>query len=143
MMRQDRFEDQYLDVLQNLEFAIVQAAREQPELADWHVESAVNALRKLYRAEARGNEIQDPSAGLDPLAQEVYALMKGMAELRLGRGQGFDEDGEPVEIPCEPITAQEIVDCLKRIRKSIQRWTKWGGRKGYLNYVDEFFPGGP
>jgi len=142
MMKQDRFEDQYLDVLQNLEFGIVQAAREQPELADWHVESAVNALVKLYRAEASGSETRDPAADLDPLAQEVYALMYGMAELRLGRGQAFDEDGEPVEIPCEPITAQEMVDCLKRIRKSIQRWSKWGGRRGYLTYVDEFFPPG-
>jgi hypothetical protein len=47
-----------------------------------------------------------------------------------------------MEIPFEPTTAQEMVDCLKRIRKSIKKWTKWGGRKGYLTYVDEFFPNG-
>ena len=85
-MRQDRFEDQYLDVLQNLEFAIVQAAREQPELADWHVESAVSALLRLYKAEAAGREIRNPAARLNPLAQEVYDAMHDMAEWRRGRG---------------------------------------------------------
>ncbi len=139
-MKQDSLEEQYLDVLQNLEFAIVQTARQHPELADWHAESAVSALIRLYKAEAAGDEIRDPSARLDPLAQEVYDGMHTMAEWRLGRGAAFEKDGEPVEIPIEPTTAQEMVDCLKRIRKSIRRWTKRGGRKGYLNYVDEFFP---
>jgi hypothetical protein len=142
MMKRDSFEEQYLDVLQNLEFAIVQAAREYPELTDWHAQSAVNALMKLYRAEAAGDEIRDPSARLDPLAKEVYDGMHSMAEWRQGRVEVFDEDGEPMEISLEPLTVQEMYDCLKRIRKSIQKWTKWGGRKGYLNYIDEFFPDG-
>ncbi len=142
-MKPESFEDRYLDILQNLEFAIVRVARKHPELADWHAESAVNALMKHYKAEAAGNEIRDPTARLDPLAQQVYDGMHSMAEWRLGRGGGFEKDGEPVEIPIEPITAQEMVDCLKRIRKSIQKWTKWGGRTGYLNYIDDFFPPGP
>lgn len=32
----------------------------------------------------------------------------------------------------------EIVACLKRLRKSVQFWTKSGGRQGYLNYIVEF-----
>ena len=143
MMKQPTFEDQYVDVLQNLEFAIVQLARKHPELTDWHAQSAVSALMRLYKADVAGKEIRDPSARLDPLAQEVYDLMHVMADWRLGREEILDEDGEPLEMPYEPITAQEMVDCLKRIRKSIERWTKWGGRQGYLRYVDDFFPGVP
>ena len=142
MMKQSSFEEQYLDVLQNLEFAIVHVAREHPELTDWHAQSAVTALTKLYRAEAAGREIRDPAARLDPLAQGVYDTVHEVAEWRRGRGEFLDEGGEPMDFPLEPITAQEMVDCLKRIRKSIGRWTEWGGRKGYLTYVDEFFPDG-
>jgi hypothetical protein len=36
------------------------------------------------------------------------------------------------------LTAAELVLCLKRIRKSIDFWTKEGGRQGYLNYVSEY-----
>ncbi len=40
----------------------------------------------------------------------------------------------------DPIRLQEMYDCLKRIRKSIQTWSKRGGRRGYLEYVDSLFP---
>jgi hypothetical protein len=32
----------------------------------------------------------------------------------------------------------ELVPCFKRIRKSIRRWTKVGGRQGYLTYISQF-----
>ena len=139
-MKRNSFEEQYLDVLQNLESAIVQVAREQPKLTDWHAESAVEALMRLYKAEAAGDEVQDPPTRLDPLAEEVYDMVHAMADMRLGRGELTNKDGEPVEIPFKDITVQEMYNCLKRIRKSIRRWTKVGGRKGYLRYIDEFFP---
>jgi hypothetical protein len=140
MMRQDSFEDQYMDVLQNLEFAIVQVARKHPDLTDWHAQSAVDALMDLYRAEAAGKEIDDPAEGLNPLPRKVYGLVHTMAEMRLGRGEITTKEGEPVDIPIEPITVQEMYDCLKRIRKSIQTWSKRAGLKGYLRYIDDFFP---
>ena len=57
---------------------------------------------------------------------------------RLGRETMFDEHDQPIELSVEPITASEIVACLKRLRKSVQFWTKAGGRQGYLNYISEF-----
>ena len=142
-MNQDRIEDRYPDVLQNLEFAIIQVARRTPELTDWHVQFAVETLTIRYKAEADGKECEDPSSRLDSLSQDVYGAMLAMAEWRLGRSEARNEDDEPVEIPFEPITAQEMVDCLKRIRKSIDRWTKARGRKGYLSYIDQFLPPAP
>jgi hypothetical protein len=38
----------------------------------------------------------------------------------------------------EPKTIDEIIACLKRIRKSINRWNKVGGRQGYLIFVSDF-----
>ena len=47
------FEEQYLDVLQNIEFAIVSAYREHNDLRDREVMRALDALIDFYRAEAR------------------------------------------------------------------------------------------
>jgi hypothetical protein len=38
----------------------------------------------------------------------------------------------------EPKTVDEIIACLKRIRRSIQFWQKKGGRQGYLTFISEF-----
>ena len=38
----------------------------------------------------------------------------------------------------ESISLDEIVACLKRVRKSINRWTRTGGRQGYLTFVSQF-----
>ena len=37
-------------------------------------------------------------------------------------------------------TAQEILACLRKIRKSVERWNKRGGQQGYLHFVREFVP---
>jgi hypothetical protein len=31
-----------------------------------------------------------------------------------------------------------IIACLKRIRKSVEKWNKQGGRQGYLTFVEQF-----
>jgi hypothetical protein len=50
--------------------------------------------------------------------------------------------GETEEIRPVPITLDEMIACLKRVRRSVKRWTKEGGRRGYLDFVDGFFPYG-
>ena len=32
----------------------------------------------------------------------------------------------------------KIIACLKRIRKSINRWHRRGGHQGYLTFVDQY-----
>lgn len=63
--------ERYEDVLQNIEFAIVNVYREHPDLLDSHVD-------------------------------------------------------------------EEIVACLKRIRKSVGRWNKRGGRQGCLTFIQQY-----
>ncbi len=48
-------EDAHLDVLQNIEFAIVSVYRKQHTLRDVEVMRALDALIDLYRAKARGH----------------------------------------------------------------------------------------
>jgi len=44
-------EDKYLDVLQNIEFAIVSVYRKESDLSDYEVMDALDALINLYRAQ--------------------------------------------------------------------------------------------
>jgi len=131
------FEERYEDVLQNLEFGIVQVYHNHPEMTDWEALAAIEALLRTYRAEAKGRQASPPS--LNPLAEEVYDLVETMCEWRLGREMPFsNKEGEPMELPLEPITLDELIACLKRIRKSINFWNREGGRQGYLTFASQF-----
>lgn len=130
------FEEEYQDVLQNIEFAIVSVARETPELVDYDVESALDNLIRHYSAQAQGR-----TATLRPLSEErqtIFDRVQSMCDWRLGKTD-FEPNEEGEALPAmEPLSNEEIVACLKRIRKSVQRWTKQGGRQGYLTYVEQF-----
>jgi hypothetical protein len=140
-MSDQSFEDQYLDVLQNIEFAIIRVARQHPDMTDWQTLAAIEALVRVYRAEAAGQEPRP--ARLTPLGQEVFDAVHAICEWRLGRNDLLDDEGNPVDLSVRHLEVDEIVACLQRIRRSIQRWTKQGGRQGYLTFIDQFLPPGP
>ena len=133
----DEFEE-YLDVLQNIEFGIVSVYRRRSDLTDFNVEEALNALIQVYRAQQRGRTISAPK--LSSLGQAVFDAVKPICGWRLGQktlGQDYfrSDSGDP-----EPISTDDLVACLKRIRKSIKLWSKQGGRQGYLEYIEQFLP---
>jgi hypothetical protein len=128
------FEERYTDVLQNIEFAIVQVYRVHPDLYDAQVESALSWAVRAYNAEARGKPAPAALAGLPG---EVAAGVIAMCEWRLGRGPIVSGAGL---VEGAPKTRDEIVACLKRVRRSIEYWTREGGRQGYLEFVKGFLP---
>lgn len=125
-------EDQYLDVLQNMEFMIVQVYREHPELSDHQVDKAIEGLIRTYQAEQKGRSA--PALKLGELDQQVFDRIQSICLMRLGREKL--EEGVTFKI----LTVDEILLCLKRIRSSISLWTKDYGRQGYLNYIQQFLP---
>jgi len=127
------FEDKYMDVLQNIEVAILGVYRENRSLLDYDVDKALNILWTEYRGEGRGKAPASPNLGDN--AQLVYGRVKAMCEWRLGRSQMSGSDGV-VRLKPEPLSVDEIMDCLKRIRKSVDLWNKQGGRQGYLYFID-------
>jgi hypothetical protein len=129
-----KFEEEYQDVLQNIEFAIVSVYRQQPALLDYDVETALNSLARAYRH----GEAPPPPEGFNDLQQAVYTRVKAICDLRMGKESLADQEGEAVELLMQAVTPAEIVACLKRIQKSVQKWTKQGGRQGYLTFVDNF-----
>lgn len=131
-----KVEEEFEDVLQNLEFALVRVYRVHEEMSDWEAETAMASLIRTYTAEERGRK--PPNLRLKPVEQEAYDNVQAMCEFRLGRSDMVKESGKTVNIPVEPITVSDLILCLKRIRKSIQRWRKEGGRRGYFEFVGQF-----
>ena len=128
-------EGQYLDVLQNIEAAVVSVYRDHPELLDYEVEKALNALATAYQAEQHGRARQ-PAALASP-AQQVYGAVHAICEWRLGRETLPSADGSP-DLRSEPLPLEVVIACLKSIRKSVQNWTRREGRQGYLRFVSEY-----
>ncbi len=132
------FEKEHEDILQNIEFAIMEAYHEQADLIDAEVLTAIEWLIRNYGREASGKS--GSSGPLRGISGEVASKVKQMCEWRLGRASLSDEEDESVDKEMTPKTPEEIVACLKWIQSSIKLWTKKGGQQGYLNFVRQFFP---
>ena len=133
-----KVEDEYFDVLQNIELVIVAMYRYNPDMTDYHVMHMLEALIDGYKGEKIGRPPRD--FRLTEFEQELLKAVRSMCEWRLGRapfpGEAPDsEEGKP-----EPKTVDEILLCLKRIRRSVKRWNKCEGRQGYLDFVNDFVP---
>jgi len=127
------FEDKDLDVLQNIEFAIVSVSRERSGLSDYNVMRALDALIGLYRAESRGHT-QKPIA-LEDLDLAVFERVKAMCESRMGRAEQLDMAQLP---PAIEKNLDDVLACLRKIRKSVDKWNKRGGPEGYLSFVSQY-----
>jgi hypothetical protein len=128
-------EEEFPDILQNIEFGIMSVYRQNLLLLDYDVEAAVSALITRYRAEAENHEVRQLKLG--ECASAVYEAVEEMCEWRLGR-KAFVPQGSTKELRSKPVALDVILACLKRIRKSIQRWNREGGRQGYLKFVEQF-----
>ncbi|RME41975.1 MAG: hypothetical protein D6791_18895 [Chloroflexi bacterium] len=129
------FEDEYLSALMSLESAIMQAYNEHPDLSDFDVERALEATITHYVAQIRNTKPRP--IRLNPKAAKLAERLQLVGELLLGEAPLTTEGGEELNLG-ETLDTQELVACLKRIRKSVRFWTKQGGRQGYLNYVADF-----
>lgn len=81
----------------------------------------------MYSAEQQGRTprpvtLEGPRLALYEAVRNVCEWRLGRADLAVGGTAGDDE-------PLEPKRVDEIVSCLKRIRKSAQGWTKRAGAR--------------
>ena len=125
-----------LDVLQNLESAVVQVWRAHREMTDYCALRAYEAAFQLYRAEERGH--MPKPHGLSGLDATVFEAIHSICEWRLGRGDGPAQAKRPESIP--PVSVADIVSCLRQLYKSVQRHTYQEGRQGYLTFIEKFLP---
>jgi hypothetical protein len=130
-----RVEEEYFDVLQNIESAIVTVFDRNPGVVDRDVVAAVEALINGYTREKSGHSAS--SVGPPGRARVVYEQCRHICEWRLGRqplnGEPTKDDPRPGEL-----SVSELILCLKRLRKSVRLWHARGGPQGYVKYVHQF-----
>jgi len=122
------FEKKYIDVLFYIETGLLSSVKEDPLLCDHDILRVTECAISHYKSVQRGQEIA--SNKLTGVHREIFGRLLFMCEWRLGR-----LSSPPQEIPCDPITIEELLQCFKRVEKSIKFWTKQGGRKGYVNFA--------
>lgn len=129
-----KFVEKNLDVLQNIEFAIIEVYRADPSLLDLDAKDAIDALVRHYHAQEEGRT--PPALKLGDRAHRVFRSVQPICEWRLGNSPlpGETDVTEP------GIHVSELVKSLREIQKSIPRWSRQGGRKGYLEFVSQYLP---
>lgn len=133
-----KVEEQYVDVLQNIESGIVSTYRRFPELVDHDVARTLEAVMDSYKAEKIGRPPREFS--LSQAERVLFDAVRRMCEWRLGRcplvvdSSGVEEAG----VHPTPKTVDEILLCLKRLIKSVKTWNRQLGRQGYLNFIIQY-----
>lgn len=130
-----KLEDQYTDVLQNIEFGIVMTYRNNLGMSDPDVMRMLEALIDKYAAEKIGRAPRHFS--LSDVEKALLENVRRMCEWRMGRGTLTDFP-EKARVAPKPISIDEIVLCLKRVLKSVKRWNEDGGRRGYLDFIVQY-----
>ena len=124
-------EQEFEDVLFEIEAAIIDIFGENEKLLDKQVQMAIDTLYSYYDRQKRGKKafVARPPG----LAGEVYDGIHTVCEKWMGRSIAGSETAES-----KTLTVSEMMRCLKRLQKSIKLWSKRGGRQGYLEYVSNF-----
>jgi hypothetical protein len=128
---------EYEDVLQNIELSIIRVHRHLIPLVDYDVMEALEALITTFKHISQGREPQVPR--LSDRACQVYGDVLEVCIWRMGTEAVSADLGELPD-GVRVCSAAEIVTCLKRILKSVNKWNKGFGRLGYLTYVGKHLP---
>jgi hypothetical protein len=117
-----------------LESYVTHAFRKDPDLTDYQVIRAYEALLDTYAAEQVGRERRLTVS--DPREVMLYEGLHEICEWMLGRKELIlDQDPELYD-PIQPVPV--IQACLKRLVKSAKGWSRDNGRQGYLTFVSRF-----
>ena len=131
-----KWNDEDLPPLRELEHCIVQIWDAHDEMNDYTAGRAYEAAYKFYRTVARGGQPTAPTlTGLD---LETYnAVQKVCGKLLTTGAEPFKGSSKPGDT--NPLTAEKLVEYLRELGRSVERHTKLGGRKGYLEFLSGYF----
>lgn len=138
------FERKYEKELAAIESGIVSVYDDNPQMADYSVMEALDNLIRFYEAQAVGRTAS--IRRMEPVDQEVYQTVKAVCERLLHKEKSENATEEEIDVDDfvsavqdDPAnTLEEVIACLKRIRKSVTRWNKANGRRGYLEFVQQY-----
>ena len=132
--------DKHMVLLQNIESTIVSVHDNYPSLKDTQVKKALEELIKKYRALVSGRPKTEPTHSSE-IESIIFKNIGNLLEKR--RPQvGIATSEKPKSLfgrRNKEATSDEIfLACLRKIEKSVGRWNKRGGEKGYLNFIQGF-----
>ncbi len=128
--------DKLLSLMQSLEMNLSNHYSEQPQLTDYDVSDAFDALVRYYKLKLDNHSF---TPNLKERSKEVFEMLQTIADAFLGSGR-FPKDSDAPLVPenMESYSVEEVLSCFKRLQSSLKLWTKEGGRQGYLNYISQF-----
>ncbi len=128
--------DKHLSLLQTLEFNLANHYKEQPQLIDYDVSDAFNALVRHYKAKLENRSF---TPNLKGRSKEVFEMFQTVADIFVSNGQ-FPTTETDTFLPenMQSYTVEDVLSCFRRLQSSLKLWTKEGGRQGYLNYISQF-----
>jgi hypothetical protein len=128
--------DKHISIMQSLEMNLANHYSEQPQLTDYDVSDAFDALARHYKANL-DNRTFTPN--LKGRSKEVFELLQTITDVFVSNGQfPTNADGPLVPENMQSYTVEDVLACTKRLQSSLKLWTKEGGRQGYLNYISQF-----
>jgi len=120
--------DEYSDVLENIEFMILEARRAYPDLTDKEVESALDCLVRTYDTKEKGIIYEFKSES--PRVQLVIDKVNAILEYRMS-GQ---------DTWLRLINPREAILCLHFILDSVYfHISRKKGEATYLDFIGQFF----
>ena len=132
-----KIEEEYMDVLQNIESVVAALYRDHDEMSDYDAMRTYEALIDWYRGENIGRKPR-LVGGLSDLERTLFDSILEICEWRLGRTDiRANGSGSPHDRP-NPITVDILILCLKKLLKSAKTWNKRGGRQGYLQFMSGY-----
>jgi len=108
--------------LQAIELSIMKVYRDNSGLLDTQVERAIETAIKIQNSILKGRET--PHYNLSSLDFIVFESIQRVNQNLIEQDVEFSH--------------LDLLECLKLIRKSVQRWNKKCGRQGYLNFVNQY-----
>jgi hypothetical protein len=106
-------ENEYLDVLQNIEFALASVYREHSEMTDYNADKVVEVILREYKAENTGRTAT--TRRLQGVDEVTYQRLHIVCEWRLGRGEIEGPNEVQIKGDLPPISPTEMIACLKRV----------------------------
>ena len=123
--------ESYENVLKQIETAVVQVWRKQPAMTNYAVMRVYEAATERYRAEALARTPKN--VALTGVEAELLEAVRTACDTCL-------REFPSAENPAQSMPAEDMVACLRRLSKSVDFWTKQGGRQGYMQYIEGFVP---
>ena len=132
-------EDKHLDVLQNIEGAIVTVYANSPSLRDQDVIKGLDLSIAYYRAIDARKEFKMP----DEISKKEGAIFNAITAMLGLREEILGDNPAPkrksFSRALRTTSKEEIyLACLRKIQKSATRWNKRNGENGYLDFVKNY-----